>query len=178
MTTLLTASLLFVLLLLPGPAAAHDGPPYPILSDRAEGPYVISIWTDPDTTDDGTAGGQFWVLVRDRSGNAPPPGTVPTVAIAPAERAGGTTLAAAAEPVDGDTSRQFAALVMDHEGLFSVQVTVEGPLGVASVAAQVEATYDTRPPPVMLVIYLVPFVLLGILWFQVLRRRRAASAGR
>src|SRR4029453_4395549 len=27
---------------------AHDGPPFPILSDRVAGPYLVSIWTDPD----------------------------------------------------------------------------------------------------------------------------------
>ena len=36
-------------------AAAHDGPPYPIVSERLAGPYEVSIWTDPDATDDGSA---------------------------------------------------------------------------------------------------------------------------
>ena len=45
-------------------AHGHDGPPFPILSDHAAGPYVISIWTDPDTTDDGSPGGQFWVRLH------------------------------------------------------------------------------------------------------------------
>ena len=31
-------------------------------SPRCEpAPYMVSIWTDPDTTDDGTPGGQFWI---------------------------------------------------------------------------------------------------------------------
>src|SRR5690349_11751219 len=42
----------------------HSGPPFPIMSDQAAGPYVVSIWTDPDTTDDGSAGGQFWTRVH------------------------------------------------------------------------------------------------------------------
>jgi hypothetical protein len=138
---------------------------------------VVSIWTDPDTTDDGTAGGQFWVLLEDRAGKAPPVGTVSTVSITPLSRPGAGELTAAAEPVDSDPGRQFAALVMDHEGLFHVRVDVDGPLGAASVTTEVEATYDTRPAPIMLFIYMVPFVLLGLLWFRVLRRRRAASAG-
>ena len=46
-----------------------------------------------------------------------------------------------------------------------------------------DSWFSDQVPPyyiflTLLVIYLVPFVLLGILWFQVLRRRRAASAGR
>ena len=38
---------------------AHNGPPYPIVSNQISGPYSISVWTDPDTTDDGTPAGQF-----------------------------------------------------------------------------------------------------------------------
>jgi len=35
------------------PLHAHSGPPFPIVSSRVAGSYIISIWTDPDATDDG-----------------------------------------------------------------------------------------------------------------------------
>jgi hypothetical protein len=60
----------------PSPLSAHDGPPFPIVSDRVAGPYLISVWTDPDTTDDGSPGGQFWVMLRQADGNDAPPGTI------------------------------------------------------------------------------------------------------
>ena len=43
-------SLLLVLgwLAAAGPARAHQGPPFPILMDVPAGPYVASVWTDPD----------------------------------------------------------------------------------------------------------------------------------
>src|SRR5678815_2995007 len=41
--------------------AAHSGPPFPIVSNRALGAYSVSIWTDPDTTDNGKPAGQFWI---------------------------------------------------------------------------------------------------------------------
>jgi len=50
------------------PLHAHDGPPFPIVSEHTAGAYAVSVWTDPDTTDDGTAGGQFWVVLRPASG--------------------------------------------------------------------------------------------------------------
>ena len=66
---------------------AHSGPPFPVVSNQTSGPYTISVWTDPDSTDDGSAGGQFWVVVHAARGDAPvPAGTVATVAIAPAVR--------------------------------------------------------------------------------------------
>ena len=49
---------------------------------------------------------------------------------------------------------------------------VDGPLGNAMVASEVEATYDLRPPPVMLVLYLAPFLLIGLLWTKLLLQRR------
>ena len=151
---------------------AHSGPPFPIVSDRAAGPYLVSIWTDPDTTDDGSPGGQFWVrLERPAGAGAIPPQTRATVAIRPVNRPG-PERAQPAAPVRGDVTDQFVALVMDHEGRFAVHVTIHGPLGSAAVDAQVDATYDLRPAPVLILLYLIPFLLVGLLWGRLLVRRR------
>ena len=149
---------------------AHDGPPFPILSNHASGPYVVSIWTDPDTTDDGSARGQFWVRVHAASGGALPRETRATVTIKPVGRSGAERTAPASA-VRGDLTNQFAALVMDHEGRFAVHVAIAGPLGPATADAEVDATYDVRPPPSLIVVYLVPFVLIGLLWGSLLMRR-------
>src|SRR5215831_3562589 len=45
-------------------ASAHSGPPYPVVSNRAVGAYVLSVWTDPDATDDRTPAGRFWVTIK------------------------------------------------------------------------------------------------------------------
>jgi len=167
---------LFLLIFLGvSPALAHTGPPFAIVSNRAIGPYIVSVWTDPDSTDDGSAGGRFWVTLRTASG-PPAADTRVLVAIAPLDRAGGAR-SSNAEPVAGDPSNRLAALVMDHEGRFHVRVTIDGPLGPAAVEAEVEATYDQRPPPAMIAIYLLPFVLVGFLWVKLLLRRRQAVDG-
>lgn len=152
---------------------AHDGPPYPIVSDRSAHGYVISIWTDPDATDDGTAEGKFWVMLTGASGgeSAIPEQTVVRLTIAPTDREG-TPVTAVASPVSGRVARQYAALVMSHEGPFRVTVDVAGPLGPARIESDVDATYDTRPAPMMLVVYALPFVAVGALWMRVLWRRR------
>ena len=153
-------------------ASAHDGPPFPIISDQVAGPYLVSIWTDPDTTDDGSPGGQFWVRVHAARTDATlPEPTRATVTITPLDRPGRETTASAS-PVRGDVTNQFAAVVMDHEGRFAVHVAIEGPLGATAVDAAVDATYDMRPPPFLLFLYLVPFVLVGLLWGRLLLRRR------
>ena len=152
--------------------AAHDGPPFPIVSDQVAGPYLVSIWTDPDTTDDGSAGGQFWVRlhVAGSAARVPEP-TRATVTIWPLDRTGAERTASGA-PVRGDVTNQFAAVVMDHEGRFAVHVTIDGPLGRAAVDSTVDATYNLRPPPSLIVLYIAPFVLAGLLWGRLLARRR------
>jgi hypothetical protein len=155
-----------------GVAEAHSGPPFPILSDRIAGAYRVSIWTDPDTTDDGKAAGQFWVVLEAADGrSAIPAATQATVAIRPLDREG-PAREGRAEPVNHSVTRQFVALLMDHEGPFGVRVTVDGPLGRASIDSQVDATYDLRPARGLLALYLLPFVLVGGLWVKALLRRR------
>ena len=155
---------------------AHSGPPFPIVASGNAGAYDVAIWTDPDATDDATAGGQFWVVLKPRDAAAAiPAGTHVRVAIRPLDRPG-AELTATAAPVDGLVSRQFAALRMDHEGPFAVRVAIDGPLGPAEVTSRVDATYDLRPPPFLFFIYLLPFVAIGLLWIKLLRRRRTLRA--
>jgi hypothetical protein len=154
------------------PLGAHSGPPFPVVSNQIVGPYTVSVWTDPDTTDDGSAGGRFWVTVHPADGKSPlPAATSVMLLLEPADRAGAQGTAGA-QPIDNDPARRFAALVMDHEGRFRVRVTIAGPLGSAFVDSDVDATYDQRPPPAMIAVYLLPFLLVGFLWVKLLWRRR------
>jgi hypothetical protein len=151
---------------------AHSGPPFPIVTEQRVGAYAVAVWTDPDATDDGSAAGQFWVVLREAgTGNAAPESTRIEVSIRPTDRGGGTRTQRT-EPVKGDATRQFAALVMDHEGPFGVRVSIDGPLGKAELAASVDATYDLRPAPATIVLYLMPFLFVGFLWGKLLLRRR------
>jgi len=156
---------------------AHDGPPFPIVSDLNVGPYVVSLWTDPDTTDDGSPGGQFWLMVRPAmTGMALPADTRGQVVMRPLD-SDGPPRTGQTEPADGDLARQFVALLMDHEGRFGVSVSIEGSLGPASFESEVEGTYDARPAPAMLLLYLAPFVLVGGLWMRAMKKRRQGPGG-
>ena len=154
-------------------AGAHDGPPYPIVSNQLLGAFRVSVWTDPDTTDDDTAGGQFWVMIDPARTGDRLSDVHADVTIRPLDRPG-PSLTARATPVSGDASRQFVALRMDHEGRFAVRVDVEGVAGRVSMDSEVQATYDLRPSRLMLLVYLLPFVLTGFLWTALLVRRRRA----
>ena len=163
----------------PGAVSAHSGPPYAVVTQQAAGPYRLSVWTDPDSTDDRTPGGQFWVVIEPGRDGGVPPATRARVAIRPLDRiADAPFVEAAAEPVNGDVTRQYAGLVMDHEGPFAVRVIVDGPWGGATVDTGVQATYDLRPPLPLLGVYMLPFLAVGFLWTaRLLRRRRARRGG-
>ena len=167
------AAVLVALVLCANPVVifAHSGPPFPLISDRVAGPYQVSIWTDPDATDDGSAGGLFWVMIRLRDGSTAPPDTRALVAIRPTDRPS-STQSAHTLAVRGDLSRQFVALLMDHEGPYVVEATITGSQGQASVAAAVDATYDLRPARWLLGLYLLPFLAVGFLWLKRLTSRR------
>jgi hypothetical protein len=151
---------------------AHSGSPFPIVSKRVVGSYQLSVWTDPGTTDDGSAAGRFWVtILPNRAGATIPSETRATVSITPLNGTG-PSRTTEAEPVHGDAGSQFAALVMDHEGRFHVRVSITGPSGPAEVDADVDATYDLRPAPWLIALYVMPFVLAGFLWIKLLLRRR------
>jgi hypothetical protein len=155
---------------------AHSGPPYPIVSNQIAGAYQISLWTDPDTTDDGSAAGKFWVTMSPaRKGVVLAPDTRVSVSIWPTDRQG-SVRTGSADPVGHEPSSRFVALVMDHEGPYSVRVKIEGPLGPADVEAAVDATYDLRPRPIMLALALMPFLLVGFLWVKLLLRRRKGGS--
>lgn len=152
-------------------ATSHSGPPYPILTDSAVGGYSVSVWSDPDATDDRMPDGKFWVIVHSAAGAEPDARTRVTVAARPLDRPGAEQRAAAA-PEPREPSRYFSSLVLDHEGRWQVEVLLEGPLGSASTSTEVEATYDLRPPLVTLPFLILPFLLVGFLWQKALRTGR------
>ena len=156
---------------------AHSGPPFPIVSDRVVGAYTVSIWTDPDATDDQSAAGKFWVTVQPTAkGTLLPESTHVRVSVTPLDRTG-SPRAAIAERVNGDVRRQFVALLLDHEGRYGVHVTIDGGLGTANVDSEAEATYDLRPRPILTLLFVAPFVLAGFVWGKLLIKRKMAARG-
>lgn len=163
--------LALTLWILPAAVSAHSGPPFPIVSDRVAGAYQLSLWTDPDATSDGSPAGRFWVMIRQVDGGAVASDTRALITIRPLDRPG-AALSAGTTVENGDVSRQFASLLMDHEGPFAVQATISGTRGSAVVEATVDATYDLRPARWLIAVYLMPFLGAGFLWIKLLIRRR------
>jgi hypothetical protein len=67
---------------------------------------------------------------------------------------------------------------MDHEGRYGVHVQIDGPLGTADVESQADATYDLRPRPILTLVFVAPFLLVGFVWGKLLITRTMAARGR
>ncbi len=146
-------------------AHAHAGPPFPILVDQKAGPYVASVWNDPDV---GT--GTFFVVLepnlpgtRVRIGLQPVTGRLPE-AFYPTE----------AQPMP-DGVRYFTLAPLDKEEMWRVRVFLEGPRGGGELSAEVEATPDGVLGPWASLIYVVPFLGVGLLWLKAAMRRRSST---
>jgi hypothetical protein len=161
-------SLLFLVLILNAgiPASAHNGPPFPIISDKQVGPCVISLWTHPDV-----GIGTFFVIV------APPPGgKIPSdlkidLSVQPVSG----RLAEVRYPTErGDMNgqEQFnASIPFDQQEMWRVRIFVSSSAGNGESMATVEVT-----PPGLgrwdLLLFTSPFLLVGFLWYLGMSRRR------
>jgi hypothetical protein len=150
-------------------ASAHEGPPYPLFVDRQVDAYVVSVWTDPDVGD-----ALFFVILnapaqlppdlRVEIGVQPSSGRLPE-AFYPAER----------ENLQGQV--QYRAQVQfDAEELWNVRVRLQSGQGNTETLATVEAT----PPGYGrwdLLVYLMPFLAIGVLWAIAMVRRIKRRTG-
>jgi hypothetical protein len=148
---------------------AHEGPPYPLFVDQKVGPYVVSVWTDPDVGD-----ALFFVIVN--PADQLPPDLRVQLGVQPASgRLPEAVYSGERENVQGQM--QYRAQVhFDAEELWRVRVRLESALGNAETIATVEAT----PPGYGrwdLLVYLLPFLGVGILWAVAMMRKLRRRTG-
>ncbi len=162
------------------PAWAHIGPPYPIMQNRHVGPFNVEVWSNPDV---GT--GSFYVIIDPPKGSglSVPADMRVQVAVQPlSKRLPVAVYNAWREKLLDHV--EFKTLVpFDKEELWHVHITFS--------SSTVNGAADTDVPvtPTLLgrwdlLLYLLPFVGIGFLWFKaanakktVRRRRQAARAG-
>lgn len=159
---------LILLLLGAIPARAHQGPPFPILMDQPAGPYVASVWTDPDV---GT--GIFYVVLDPPAGAALPERTRVRIGLRPASGRLPEVIYTAEPQGSGDETRYYTEVQLDRQEMWKVRVLLDGSKGSAELASEVEATPDGTIGPIALIIYPLPFLAVGFLWLKAALRRRS-----
>lgn len=166
----LTFFLAVCITLLSSNVQAHEGPPFAIIVDEEVGPYLVSVWTDPDI-----GIGTFFVVFDPKS-DVHSTDDINSVRIG-------------VEPVSGrldeavyvfeeqrarSGARYWAEVEFDKGEFWKVRVKIEGDGFEKELFSEVEATPDGTIGPIGLLIYALPFVAIGFIWFRaiIVRRRR------
>jgi len=152
------------------PARAHEGPPFPIIVDQIAGPYVVSVWSDPDI---GT--GTFFVVLEPGDG---------TLAVVRNVRIGVRPISGRLDEVIYEAepqsvrygARYYTEVEFDQGEMWSVRIIIEGEDGGGELLAEVEATPDGTIGPIGLILYLLPFLAVGYLWIKAALRKKQLDA--
>jgi hypothetical protein len=138
----------------------------PLLVDHLIGPYLVSVWADPEV---GT--GTFFIGLEPSSGGAVASDISVRVGVQPVSGRLAETRYAA-WPQEGRGRVQYRAEVpFDAQELWHVRIIVESALGSGEAIVDVE----TIPPGLGhwdVLLYLFPFLAVGVLWLQVVLHRR------
>jgi hypothetical protein len=145
---------------------AHNGPPFPIISDKRVGPCVISLWTHPDV---GT--GMFYVIVDPVPGGTIPKDLKVQIGVQPVTaRLPEVFYTGQLEKLRGQVQYDVSA-EFDAQELWRVHLILKSSQGDGEAFANVEVT-----PPGLgrwdLLWFSAPFLGVGFLWFHAMRRRR------
>jgi hypothetical protein len=159
-----------LLALVPRAASAHQGPPYAVVVDRQMGPYVVSVWADPDV---GT--GTFFVTFDVPEGVAIPADLAVNVAVQPVSGRLAEAVHAAVRDDLRDQVQFKAEVPFDAQEMWHVRVIVTSSAGGGEASTDVEVT-----PPGLgrwdLLLYTFPFLAVGVLWLRAVVRKRSDRA--
>jgi hypothetical protein len=146
-------------------AAAHNGPPFPIITDQRVGPCIISLWAHPDI---GT--GTFYVMVDPVPGGSVPKDLKIQIGVRPvSERLPEVVYSAWLEDLRGQVEYK-TEVQFDQQEFWNVRLILASSAGGGEAFSRVEAT-----PPGFgrwdLLLYLLPFLGAGFLWFKAITKR-------
>lgn len=149
---------------------AHEGPPFPIIVDEEVGPYLVSVWTDPDI-----GIGTFFVVFEPKNGDHEIDDIHSVrIGVEPfSGRLDENVYEFEAQPARSG-ARYWTEVEFDKGEFWKVRISIEGDRFEEELHSEVEATPDGSIGPIGLLIYALPFVGIGILWFRaiIVRRRQ------
>ena len=151
--------------------SGHEGPPFPLFVDQKVDRYIVSLWSDPDVGE-----ALFFVIVSAPDAAQLPGDLQVQIGVQPASgRLQEAFYTGERENVSGQV--QYRAQVhFDAEELWRVRVRLQSSGGNAETATTVEAT----PPGYGrwdLLVYLLPFLAIGVLWTIAMIRKIKRRTG-
>ena len=151
--------------------AAHRGAPSPVVRDQRVGPYLASVWTDPEV-----GSGPMYVVLEAANGlTFTPPSTV-RVGLAPMSGRLPEVVHDAHPMRVRRGARFMTDVVFDRAEPWNLRVVINGFAGGGQLIAQVDAVPNVAAGPFVLVLSLLPFLAVGGVWWRasVARRRSVA----
>jgi hypothetical protein len=158
------------ILLLPLTIQAHEGPPFAIIVDEDVGPYLVSVWTDPDI-----GIGTFFVVFDPKDDNHSMDDISSVViGVEPVSGRLNEAVYLFEEQPSRNGVRYWAEVEFDKGEFWKVRVKIEGEGFSRELYSEVEATPDGTIGPIGLLIYALPFVAIGFIWFRaiIVKRQR------
>jgi hypothetical protein len=147
-------------------AAAHNGPPFPIITDQRVGPYIISLWTHPDL---GT--GTFFVMIDPVPGGTVPKDLKVQIGVQPASgRLREAVYSAWLEDLRGQVEYK-TEVQFDQQENWKVRLILASSAGGGEILSQVVPT-PTGFGRWDLLLFLLPFLGVGFLWATAITKRR------
>jgi hypothetical protein len=160
------ALLVCAIVLCPIPATAHNGRPFPIIENQKIGGCIISLWTHPDV---GT--GTFFVLVDPVPGGKVPNDLKIEIGVQPESgRLPEVVYATTRDNLRGQLEYKTSA-EFDRDEFWRVRLVLQSSQGKDEALSRVEAT----PPGYGrwdLLLFMLPFLSVGFLWFLGMTKRR------
>lgn len=149
-----------------GAAWAHIGPPYPIMQNRKIGPFNVEVWSNPDV---GT--GSFFIIIDPPKGGTVPADMKVQVAVQPVSKRLPEAIYGAWREKLLDHVEFKADVPFDQEETWHIRILF------ASSVASGESDTDVQVTPTLLgrwnlLLFLLPFVGIGVLWFKAASVRR------
>jgi hypothetical protein len=148
------------------PAWAHIGPPYPIMQDRKIGPLAVEVWSNPDV-----GIGSFFVVIDPPKGGSVPADMKVQVIVQPVSgRLPEKTFDAWRDKLRSRV--EFKADVpFDKEETWRIRVV----LASSQVSGETDTNVEVTPALLGrwdLLLFLLPFLGVGLLWFKAMTTRR------
>lgn len=152
-------------------AQAHEGPPFAIIIDEEVGPYLVSVWTDPDI-----GIGTFFVVFDPKyeDHRADDISSV-EIGVEPVSGRLDEKVYSFEEQRARSGARYWTEVQFDKGEFWTVRVKIEGEGFSRELYSEVEATPDGTIGPIGLLIYAIPFIAVGVLWFRAIIVKRRHS---
>lgn len=149
------------------PVQAHEGPPFRVITDHDMGPFIVTVWADPDI---GT--GTFFVVLERPKGQSLPDDISVEIGVAPTSGRLDENVYPGIEQTVRQGARYQVEVKFDRGEMWDVRVTVESAAGGGTATTEVEATPPGDIGPLGMVVYLIPFLAIGFLWLKMVLRKR------